>query len=168
MAVTNSTVVAVGTDAEVLKLQGPHTRVVDLLGAFVLPGFNDAHTHMAAAGQQKLSVDLDGTPSLADMLERIRIYTAAALPGQWILGAGWDHTAWASKTLPTRQDLDKVTAGHPAVFLSNRRTYRGGELGGAAGCRDLFSDQGPGGWEDRPGCGRRAYRDCGARHPQCR
>ena len=116
LAVTNSTIVAVGSDAELLKLRGPHTQVVDLSGAFVMPGFNDAHTHMAAAGQQKLSVDLDGTPSLKDMLERIRIYTAAARPGQWILGAGWDHTVWASKTLPTRQDLDTVTGNHPAVF----------------------------------------------------
>ncbi len=116
LAVTNSTIVAAGSDADLLKLRGPHTQVVDLQGAFVLPGFNDAHTHMASAGQQKLSVDLDGTPSLADMLERVRIYTAAARPGQWILGAGWDHTVWATKTLPTRQDLDKVTAGHPAVF----------------------------------------------------
>ena len=116
MAVTNSTITGIGTDVEMLKLRGPHTVVVDLAGAFVLPGFNDAHTHMAAAGQQKLSVDLDGTPSLADMLERIRIYTAAAKPGQWILGAGWDHTTWVSKTLPTRKDLDKVTGTHPAVF----------------------------------------------------
>ncbi len=116
LAVTNSTIVGTGSDAEMLKLRGPHTVVVDLGGAFVLPGFNDAHVHMAGAGQQKLSVDLDATPSLADMLERIRIYTAAARPGQWILGAGWDHTLWASKTLPIRQDLDRVTAGHPAVF----------------------------------------------------
>lgn len=116
LAVTNSTIVGAGTDAAMLKLRGPHTVVVDLAGAFVLPGFNDAHVHMASAGQQKLSVDLDGAPSLADMLERIRIYTAAAKPGQWILGAGWDHTVWASRALPSRQDLDKVTAGHPAVF----------------------------------------------------
>jgi predicted amidohydrolase YtcJ len=39
-----------------------------------------------------------------------------ALPGQWLLGGGWDHTLWANQTLPTRQDLDRVTAGHPALF----------------------------------------------------
>jgi predicted amidohydrolase YtcJ len=116
LAVTNSSVVAVGSDDEILKLRGPHTQVVDLAGAFVMPGFNDAHTHIASAGQQKLSVDLDATPSLADMLERIRSYTAAQPAGAWILGSGWDHTLWASKTLPNRLDLDKVTAGHPAVF----------------------------------------------------
>ncbi len=116
IAVTNSTIVAVGSDTDLLKLKGPHTQVVDLGGAFVMPGFNDAHTHMASAGQQKLTVDLGGTTSLADMQQRIATYVASAKPGQWILGSGWDHTKWASNTLPTRGDIDKVSAGHPAVF----------------------------------------------------
>ena len=116
IAVTNSTIVAVGSDAELLKIKGPRTQVVDLDGAFVMPGFNDAHTHIAEAGRQKLTVDLDGTTSLADVQQRIATYVATAKPGQWIVGSGWDHTKWASKTLPTRQDIDKVTSGHPAVF----------------------------------------------------
>lgn len=116
LAVTNSTIVAVGSDAQILKLRGPHTEIVDLHGAFAMPGFNDAHTHLASAGEQRLSVNLDSSPSLADMMERIRTYTSTTQPGQWILGSGWDHTRWASKKLPTRSDLDKVTAGHPAVF----------------------------------------------------
>ncbi len=116
IAVTNSTIVAVGTDADLLKLKGPHTQIVDLQGAFVMPGFNDAHTHIADAGQQRLTVDLDNTASLADMQARIGAYTVKAAPGQWILGSGWDHTKWESKQLPTRIDIDKVTANHPAVF----------------------------------------------------
>jgi predicted amidohydrolase YtcJ len=55
MAVTNSTIVGVGSDDEMLALRGEHTQVVDLGGAFVMPGFNDAHTHIASAGQQKLA-----------------------------------------------------------------------------------------------------------------
>ena len=117
IAVTNSTIVAVGSDADLLKLKGPRTQIVDLAGAFVMPGFNDAHTHIADAGHQKLTVDLDGTTSLADMQQRIAAYVATAKPGLWIEGAGWDHTKWASKTLPTRQDIDKVTGGHPAIFF---------------------------------------------------
>lgn len=116
LAVTDSTVTAAGTDGDILKLRGPHTKVVDLAGAFVMPGFNDAHTHIASAGRQQLTVDLDGTTSLAEMQTRIRAYTASAKPGTWILGSGWDHTKWPGKTLPTRQDLDIVTADHPAVF----------------------------------------------------
>jgi predicted amidohydrolase YtcJ len=117
LAVTNSTIVAAGSDAELLKLRGPRTRVVDLGGAFVMPGFNDAHVHLAEAGQQRLAVDLDGTASLAEMLERIRSYTAKARPGQWIVGSGWDQTKWQKQALPTRGDLDQVTGGHPAVFF---------------------------------------------------
>ncbi len=116
LAVRNGTIVAVGDDAAMLALKGPHTEVVDLGGAFAMPGFNDAHTHMAEAGRQRLAVDLVGVHSLAEMQARIRAYVAKARPGQWILGGGWDHTLWPSRTLPTRADLDKVTAGHPAYF----------------------------------------------------
>ncbi len=116
LAVTNSTIVAVGSDVEMLKLRGPRTVVADLGGAFVMPGFNDAHTHMAGAGQQKLTVDLDGTQTLGEMLARIKAYAATAPAGTWIVGGGWDHTKWPGRTLPTRQDLDVVTAGHPALF----------------------------------------------------
>jgi predicted amidohydrolase YtcJ len=82
----------------------------------VMPGFNDAHVHLASAGQTKLSVDLNGCTSLADLLRRVGVAANQALPGQWLLGGGWDHTLWTNQTLPTRQDLDRVTAGHPALF----------------------------------------------------
>ena len=116
IAVARGTIVAIGTDTEILNLKSPKTKVVDLHGAFAMPGFNDAHTHIASAGQQKLTVDLDNTISLADMLSRIRSYVATAPPGVWIQGSGWDHTKWPSATLPSRTDLDSVTGGHPAMF----------------------------------------------------
>ncbi len=117
LAVRDGRVVAVGDDPTILALKGPQTAIVDLGGAFAMPGFNDAHTHMASAGQQRLSVDLVGTKNLAEMQDRVRMYVATAKPGQWILGGGWDHTLWASRALPTRADLDAVTAGHPALLI---------------------------------------------------
>ena len=156
-AVTRASIVATGTEDAVMKLRGPHTLIVDLHGAFAMPGFNDAHTHMALAGRQKLTVDLDGTPSLADMLERIRIYTAAQRPGAWILGSGWDHTRWASPTLPTRGDLDKVTGGASGSVLPYGWAHRCGELGGAAGGGDRRGN-GVAGWgQDRCRCRGYAY-----------
>ncbi len=116
LAVAHGTIVAAGTDAEILKLKTAATKVVDLQGAFAMPGFNDAHTHIASAGRQRLTVDLDGITSLADMLARIRTFAASAPAGSWLEGSGWDHTKWASATLPTRADLDTVTGGHPAMF----------------------------------------------------
>jgi predicted amidohydrolase YtcJ len=120
IAISNGHIVAVGSDAEVLKLKAASTKIVDLHGAFVMPGFNDAHTHIASAGQQHYTVDLTGTKSLAEMQARIRTYVAdpavAAKPTSWIQGGGWDHTLWASKKLPTKSDLDTVTGNHPAMF----------------------------------------------------
>jgi predicted amidohydrolase YtcJ len=116
IAIANGKILAVGDDATIQALKGPNTKVIDLNGAFTMPGFNDAHTHIASAGQQKLTVDLDGTQSLKEMQDRIRAYTAKAQPNTWIQGGGWDHTKWPTKQLPTRADIDAVTAGHPAIF----------------------------------------------------
>ena len=116
LAVGGHKIVAAGDDATVLRLKQPGTKLVDLKGAFVMPGFNDAHVHLASAGQTKLGVDLNGCSELADMLSRVSAAAKQALPGQWLLGGGWDHTLWANQALPTRQDLDRVSAGHPALF----------------------------------------------------
>jgi hypothetical protein len=119
IAIANGKILAAGTDGTILKLKGPKTRVIDLQGAFAMPGFNDAHTHIGEAGRQKLSVNLVGVHSLAEMQQRIRTYVATAEPGAWIQGGGWDHTLWADNKdtkLPSRTDLDQVTAGHPALL----------------------------------------------------
>jgi predicted amidohydrolase YtcJ len=116
IALRDGLVTAVGSDSTVLALKGPQTALIDLQDAFVLPGLNDAHTHLAGAGQQKLAVDLDGTASLADMKDRITAAAKKAPADTWLLGGGWDHTKWADKTLPTSKDLDAITGGHPAFF----------------------------------------------------
>ena len=116
IAVAKGKIIAVGNDANILRSKSPATKIVDLHGAFVMPGFIDAHTHIAGAGQQKLTIDLDGTKDLADMQKRISEYAAKQPAGAWLQGGGWDHTKWPSKTLPTRQHIDAVSAGHPAVL----------------------------------------------------
>jgi predicted amidohydrolase YtcJ len=116
LAVGPHQIVAAGDDATVLKLKQAGTELFDLHGAFVMPGINDAHVHLANAGMTGLAVDLTGSASLANLLQRIGVAAATAPPGQWLVGRGWDHTLWAEKVLPSRQDLDEVTHGHPAFF----------------------------------------------------
>lgn len=116
MAVRSGRIVAIGSNNEIRKLKGSHTQVVDLGGHFVMPGFNDAHVHLAAAGFRHFEVDLTGSRSLEEMQQRIAVHTKALAPGDWIIGGGWDHTLWASEQLPTRQDLDSVTGDHPAFL----------------------------------------------------
>src|SRR5438132_10337107 len=107
---------AVGTENEILKLKGPQTQVINLGGHFVMPGFNDAHLHLASAGFRRLTVDLTGVKSLTEFRDRIRARVQTAEPGEWITGGGWDHTLWPVKELPSRWDIDEVTTDHP-VFL---------------------------------------------------
>ena len=117
IAVRDGRIVAVGTDDEILKLKGSQTKVVDLGGHFVMPGFNDAHVHLASGGFEKMNVNLVGSKSLQEMQHRIGLKVNSAEPGIWIIGRGWDHTLWPGQTLPTRQDLDLMTNGHPAIFV---------------------------------------------------
>lgn len=116
LAIHAGVVIAVGSDQEILKLRAAKTEIIDLRKAFVMPGFNDAHIHLASDGFEKLNVDLVGVKSLEEMKERIAARVKTASPGEWIRGRGWDHTKWESQTLPTRQDLDAVTADHPSIF----------------------------------------------------
>jgi hypothetical protein len=116
IAIKSGKVLASGSNADILKLKSADTEVVDLGGHFAMPGFNDAHTHIAEAGLGKLEVDLTGTKSLDEMLARIRHAAQTAPAAKWIIGRGWDHTLWSNVVLPTRQDLDRVTGDHPAVF----------------------------------------------------
>jgi len=116
IAVRGERIQAVGKAVDILRLKGPETQVIDLGGHFVMPGFNDAHLHLADAGLQKLNVDLTGVKTLEEFRARVLAKVQAAKPGEWILGGGWDETMWPVKTLPSRWDLDEISDGHP-VFL---------------------------------------------------
>ncbi len=117
IAVAHGKILAAGDDARIIEqYKGVATQMVDLGGAFVMPGFNDAHAHLGMGGKIRLSVNLLGAKSLGEMQERIRAAAEKAPPGQWLSGGGWDHTLWADKTLPSRRDVDATAGGHPAIF----------------------------------------------------
>ena len=116
IAVRGDRIEAVGKNVDIEKLKGPQTQEIDLGGHFVMPGFNDAHLHLADGGLNKLRVDVTGVKSLDELRERIQKKVGESKAGEWILGGGWDETLWPVKTTPTRWDLDEVSDGHP-VFL---------------------------------------------------
>src|SRR5579859_6262618 len=119
VAVRDGNIVAVGTDAEVEGLAGAGTRVIDLGGRMLLPGFIDAHVHASAAGLERLRCDLSEAHGLDDYLAIVRRY-AEANPGapEWITGGGWSMDVFPGG-MPSRHDLDRVAPDRP-VFLSNR------------------------------------------------
>ncbi len=117
LAVVGDRILAVGARDEIMKWKGPETKIVDLGGRFVMPGFNDAHMHLAEAGLEKMNVNLVGAKTIDEFRERLRAKCEAAAPGEWVVGEGWDETLWPVKVLPTRWDLDEVSGKHPVYLV---------------------------------------------------
>jgi predicted amidohydrolase YtcJ len=116
VAVCGDIIARVGTTADVRTLAGPRTRIIDAGGKLMVPGFNDAHVHLISGAEEIVGVDLRPAKDEAEMAERLRQHASKLPKGRWILGGYWDHEAWPSRALPTRQLLDRVTPDHP-VFV---------------------------------------------------
>ena len=116
-AVKDGRFVAVGSDAEVMKTAGPKTRVIDLRGKTVLPGFNDTHVHLTAGEDLPVQVDLTHIRSIKDIQEKIAARAKQSKPGDWIVGTrGWWEYQLTEGRLPTRADLDAAAPDNPVAI----------------------------------------------------
>ncbi len=96
----------------------PSAETIQLKGKFLMPGFNDAHVHLGGAAAGMLSVRLNGATSIEELQKRVADAVAQHKEGEWITGSGWDHTLWADKKFPNKQELDAVAPKNP-VFLTH-------------------------------------------------
>lgn len=112
-AVAGHRILAVGTDAEIQKLAGPHTLILDLHGLRVVPGFNDAHVHFFWGGQSLASVQLRDVTSRQQFQQRIGDYARTRPAGEWIVDGNWDEEKWTPAELPTHDWIDSVTPNNP-------------------------------------------------------
>ncbi len=115
LAVTRGLVVAVG-GPDLMGLKGPRTRVVDLHGAAVLPGFNDAHAHVVYYGLTLFGADLGGARSVAEILDRLREHGRHLKKGEWQQGMGYRVDELAELRPPHRTELDLATRGRPCYI----------------------------------------------------
>src|ERR1700722_12461185 len=107
---------AVGEDAQIEKLRGPETKVVDAGGKLVLPGFVDCHIHFLDGALSLGRVNLEGAKDVADLQRRLREF-AAKHPGKdWILGRGWDYAMFGAAALPDKKYLDELFPDRPAYL----------------------------------------------------
>lgn len=117
LAVRGHEIVAVD-QAECLDgLRGPRTRVVDLRGRALLPGFIDAHVHFGWYALSRERVNLDPARTLEEGLALVQRAAGSLPPGAWLEGRGWDRNRWGR--LPTAAALDRVTGRRPAVLSSH-------------------------------------------------
>src|SRR5919198_1173986 len=117
LAVSSGLITAIGSSSDLAGLIRPATRVVELRGRPLLPGFVDAHTHLDGYAQARQQLDLEGVQSLAEVA-RLVAERAAGLPtGAWILGRGWLRDGL--ERWPTAADLDPVSGSHPVALASH-------------------------------------------------
>ncbi|MBI4906372.1 MAG: amidohydrolase [Acidobacteria bacterium] len=116
VACRDGRIVAVGTNAEIMKWAGVGAEVIDLKGRRVVPGFNDSHVHFLDGGRNLASVQLRDAKSEDEFRQRIAAFAAKHPKGRWITGGDWDHENFASARLPVRQLIDDVTRDNP-VFV---------------------------------------------------
>ncbi len=129
VAVRDGRIVAVGTRRDVARHRGPTTRVIELDGAFVLPGLIDNHTHFERAAELLLGINLLDVADSATLAERVAGARDRLPPGAWILGGDWGaYEAWelgstgregraaASRFKPHRRMVDPLTPSTPVLL----------------------------------------------------
>lgn len=115
VAIRGNTILQVGKTAQLKRLIGPNTKVIDLGGRLVTPGFNDAHIHFLGGALGLTEVDLTGAKSVEEMQRRVAEYARQNPQAEWIMGGGWEYNYFPDK-LPHRRQLDAVVSDRP-VFL---------------------------------------------------
>lgn len=116
LAVRGGRVLFVGSDVEARTLANASTSVIDLHGATVLPGFVDAHAHLLGLGNMLRRVNVAGSTSYDEVIDRVKAWSKDVKPGEWILGRGWDQNRWQSKEFPGSEALSRAFPNNPVAI----------------------------------------------------
>ena len=115
-ALAGGKIVFVGPDSKVKKYRGEKTRVIDLAGKMLLPGFQDSHIHLISGGMELEQCNLNDLQTKEEVLARIRAYAAEHPEKEWIVGGGWALPIFPQAN-PSKEELDAIVSDRP-VFLS--------------------------------------------------
>lgn len=124
--VKNGKIEKVGTYAEISKLQNNNTQLIDLKGHTLMPAFIDSHSHMTAFANTLILVDLSTVTSFETLKEKLTTFknSKKLVPGEWIIGFGYDHNTLIEKQHPTKVLLDEVSGDHP-ILISHASGHMG-------------------------------------------
>jgi predicted amidohydrolase YtcJ len=121
LAIVRDRIIAIGPTAQLRHMIGPKTRVLDVKGQRVVPGFYDSHVHLLGSGLRLAEVALKDAKDEAEFGKRLRDFDRKLPRDRWLLGGEWDHDRTFDGRLPTAELIDKYVADRP-VFL---RRYDG-------------------------------------------
>jgi predicted amidohydrolase YtcJ len=122
VAVGGDRIVALGSSAELRRYVGAATRVIDLNGQLVIPGFFESHGHFTGVGEAQLQLNLTEATSWSQIVALVAAAARTAKPGEWIVGRGWHQEKWtvppepAVEGFPTHSSLDAVSPDNPVLL----------------------------------------------------
>lgn len=117
--------VIVGVDGRVAALVPPtsadwsedEVTLIDLNGGVMFPGFTDSHAHLLGIGQRELTLNLEGTASIDELVTRTELEVWEKEPGEILFGRGWIETGWPDGRMPSAADLDQVSPDNPVIYV---------------------------------------------------
>jgi len=122
IAIRDGKILAVGGDESISRYIGKQTKVLDLHGAFVTPGFIEGHGHLMDTGEALMQLDVGKARNWDEIVALVKAAVAKAKPGQWIIGQGWQQAKWNKVPQPNIDDLplpdglDAVSPDNPVLL----------------------------------------------------
>jgi predicted amidohydrolase YtcJ len=122
MAIKDYEILAVGSDDEVRQLINDETKIIELNGRFVMPGFIEGHGHFMSLGRSKQILDLNEVNNWGEIVTKVAIAVDKAKPGEWIFGRGWHQDKWQSVPsdavdgVPINETLNKISPENPVIL----------------------------------------------------
>ena len=117
VAVRDGKIVYVGKSRVARRFIGEGTTVIKLNGQLVLPGLIDAHGHLHSLGEQLANLDINGTKSWEEIIERVQERVSTAKPGEWIVGGRWNQNEWPVRDFPVHDELSRVSPNNPVYLI---------------------------------------------------
>lgn len=117
MAIQDGRIVAVGDDEEVRPFRGEKSKILDLQGKTLLPGFIESHGHFMWIGEMRTQIDLMGVDDISKVEAAVAEVAAKSSPGAWIHGHSWDQELWGATTFPDHQVITRAAPDNPVVLV---------------------------------------------------
>jgi predicted amidohydrolase YtcJ len=152
LAIQDGRIEAMGSDGAIAHYVGVNTKVMDLRGAFVTPGFIEGHGHLLGTGRSLMELNVGKAPNWDVIVAMVEAAVAKAKPGEWIVGSGWQQSKWNKVPqpnvdgLPLPGSLDSVSPNNPVMLehVSGHAVYANAEALKLAGITSKTPDP-PGG-----------------------
>ncbi|MFO7573866.1 MAG: amidohydrolase [Bacteroidales bacterium] len=117
VAVSDGKIVYVGKNRVAKRFIDDNTVVLDVEGKLVLPGLIDAHGHLHSLGEQLANLDINGTKSWEEIIERVEERVKTLKPGEWIVGGRWNQNEWPVREFPVHDELSRVSPNNPVYLI---------------------------------------------------